>query len=238
MPLDFQEFMLAPVGAPSLREAVRWCAEVFHRLKTFLREASHATGVGDEGGYAPNLKTPEEALQMLVRTIGAEGYKLGDDIAIALDPAASEFHQEGQYVFAKSGMPPRSTAEMIDLYKDLAARYPIVSIEDGLGERDWEGWRALTQALGDRVMLVGDDVFVTNPAIIRKAIAEGIGNATGWRSRVVTRRPEIADTSNYSALASPHSADNWLTIGSVPTLLVAHSFTQSERLLHQRARLA
>jgi enolase len=240
--LDFQEFMLAPVGAPSFREAVRWCAEVFHRLKAFLREAGHATGVGDEGGYAPNLKTPQEALQMLVQAIGAEGYEQGNDIGIALDPAASEFHEDGHYVFAKSGAPARSTAEMIDLYRDLVAQYPIVSIEDGLGERDWEGWRALTRALGDRVMLVGDDIFVTNPAIIRKGIAEGIGNATLIKLNQIGTVSEtleaisVSREAGYSIVISHRSGETEdafiadLAVASGAQFIKAGSMARSERL--------
>jgi len=240
--LDFQEFMLAPIGAPSFREAVRWCAEVFHRLKTSLRDAGHATGVGDEGGYAPNLNTPEDALQMLVGTIASEGYELGDDMGIALDPAASEFHREGRYVFAKSGAPPRSTTEMIDGYADLVARYPIVSIEDGLGEADWEGWRALTRSLGDRVMLVGDDIFVTNPAIIRKGVAEGIGNATLIKLNQIGTVTETLEAiaasrdAGYAIVISHRSGETEdtfiadLAVASGAEFIKAGSMSRSERL--------
>jgi enolase len=176
--LDFQEFMLAPVGAPSLAEGVRWCAEVFHKLKGLLQDQGHVTSVGDEGGYAPNLKRPEEACELLVHAIGATGYRAGADIALALDPAASELYHDGVYAFPKSGLPSKTSAEMTDWYGELIARFPIISIEDGLGEQDWDGWRQHTEHLGSRVQLVGDDIFVTNPAIIREGIAQRIGNAT------------------------------------------------------------
>jgi enolase len=176
--LDFQEFMLVPVGAATMAEAVRWSAETFHALKKLLRNAGHVTGVGDEGGYAPNLKTADEALEMLVRAIEHAGYRPGTDISLSMDPAASELFHHGQYEFAKAGLPPRSTADMIALFAELVDRYPIVFIEDGLSEHDWEGWKALTERLNARVLLVGDDIFVTNPSIIREGIARGIGNAT------------------------------------------------------------
>jgi enolase len=176
--LDFQEFMLVPVGAPTMAEAVRWAAETFHALKSLLREAGHVTGVGDEGGYAPNLTAPEEALEMLLRAIQRAGYQPGRDIGLSMDPAASELFHHGRYEFAKSGQPSRSTAEMIALYERLVERYPIVFIEDGLSENDWDGWTTLTERLASRVLLVGDDIFVTNPVIIRDAIGRGIGNAS------------------------------------------------------------
>ena len=176
--LDFQEFMLVPVGAPTMAEAVRWAAETFHALKGILRHAGHVTGVGDEGGYAPNLKSAEEALDMLVRAIEQAGYRPGRDISLSMDPAASELFRHGQYEFAKSGQPFRTTADMIDLFERLVGRYPLVFIEDGLSEHDWDGWKSLTERLAARVLLVGDDIFVTNPAIIREGVARGIGNAT------------------------------------------------------------
>ncbi len=176
--LDFQEFMLVPVGAPTMAEAVRWSAETFHALKRLLRDAGHVTGVGDEGGYAPNLTTPEEALDMLVRAIEHAGYQPGRDISLSMDPAASELFHHGHYEFLKSGQLPRSTAEMIDVYERLVDRFPLVFIEDGLSEHDWDGWKTLTERLASRVLLVGDDIFVTNSAIIRDAIARHVGNAT------------------------------------------------------------
>jgi enolase len=175
--LDFQEFMLVPRGAPSAAERVRWAAEVFHALKARLRSAGQNTGVGDEGGYAPELHTPEEALDILVDAIRAAGYRPGDDVALALDPAASELFRNGQYTYPKSKLPPMTPGDMVGLYTRLVERYPIVSIEDGVAEDDRDGWIALTKTLGKGTMLVGDDVFVTNPAIIRQGIADGIANA-------------------------------------------------------------
>jgi enolase len=175
--LDFQEFMLVPRGAPSAAESVRWAAEVFHALKARLRSVGQNTGVGDEGGYAPELRTPEEALDVLVDAIRAAGYRRGDDVALALDPAASELFRNGQYIYPKSKRPPMTSGDMVDLYTRLVERYPIVSIEDGVAEDDRDGWIALTKTLGKGTMLVGDDVFVTNPAIIRKGIADRIANA-------------------------------------------------------------
>jgi enolase 1/2/3 len=176
--LDFQEFMLTPVGAASIREAVRWCAEIFHRLRALLSAAGHVTSVGDEGGYAPNLRTPEEVLDLLVQAIEQSGFMAGRDVALALDPAASEFWQAGSYTFPKSGLDTRTSGEMIAWYDTLTDRYPIVSIEDGLAEQDWDGWVQLTRVLGKRILLVGDDIFVTNPHIIQEGIRRGVGNAT------------------------------------------------------------
>jgi enolase len=176
--LDFQEFMLVPVGAPTMAEAVRWSAETFHVLKGLLAKAGHVTSVGDEGGYAPDLTTPDEVLDLLVRAIEQAGYQPGRDISLSMDPATSELYRDGRYEFSKSGQPTRTTDEMIALFERLVDRYPLVFIEDGLAENDWDGWEALTRRLGSRVLLVGDDIFVTNPAIIREGIARGIGNAT------------------------------------------------------------
>ena len=174
--LDLQEFMVMPIGAPSLAEAARWGAEVFHSLKALLAEAGHTTAVGDEGGFAPNLDSNAEALDFILRAIEKAGYRPGDDIALALDSAASEFFKDGVYDLAGEGR-TLGAAEMVDYYADLVARYPIVSIEDALDEDDWDGWVSLTEALGDRAQLVGDDLFVTNPARLRDGIARGAANA-------------------------------------------------------------
>ena len=176
--LDFQEFMLVPVGAPTFKEAIRWSAEVFHALKALLKENGHPTSVGDEGGYAPNFHKAEEALDAMVLAIKRAGYTPGADISLALDPAASEMWEDGGYVFRKAGGGRLTPAQMVDLYAALVGHYPIVSIEDGLAENDWDGWKALTDRLGASTMLVGDDIFVTNPAIIAKGIAAGVANAT------------------------------------------------------------
>jgi enolase len=177
--VDFQEFMIAPVGAPSFSEALRTGAEVYHALKSILKQKGYSTGVGDEGGFAPNLKANAEALDLIMEGITKAGLKPGDDIAIALDPATSELYQEdGSYLFYKSDNSRKSSEEMIDLWESWVNQFPIVSIEDGLGEKDWEGWKSLTKRLGSRIQLVGDDAFVTNPGIIQQAIADGVGNSS------------------------------------------------------------
>ncbi len=174
--VDFQEFMVVPVGALSFSEALRTGVEVFHALKATLKEAGLGTAVGDEGGFAPDLGSNEEALAMLVRGIEAAGLRAGDDVAIALDPATSEIFAEGGYVLEHEGR-TLSADDMASYWADLAERYPIVSIEDGMDEEDWDGWRALTQSIGDRVQLVGDDLFVTNTQRLRRGIELGVGNS-------------------------------------------------------------
>jgi len=175
--VDFQEFMVMPLNAPSFGEALRWGAEIFHALRGILKARGQSTGVGDEGGFAPNLKSNREAVEVVLEAIGKAGLAAGGDVSIALDVASSELWSNGKYVFKKSGEADRTSDLMIRLYEDWIRQYPIVSIEDGLAEGDWDGWRALTSALGDRVQLVGDDVFVTNPDILRKGIADRVGNA-------------------------------------------------------------
>ena len=175
--VDFQEFMVMPVGAPSFAEALRTGAEIFHALRSILKKAGQSTGVGDEGGFAPNLRSNREALDVVMQAIGSAGFKAGEDVLIALDVASSELWNNGQYVFKKSGEPTRTPDQMVELYADWVSQYPIISIEDGVAEGDWTGWQALTRALGDRVQLVGDDVFVTNPEILRRGISDGVGNA-------------------------------------------------------------
>jgi len=175
--VDLQEFMVVPLGLPTFAEALRAGTEIFHALRSILKKAGHSTGVGDEGGFAPNLKSNREALDIVLEAIGRAGLRAGQDVYLALDVASSELWKDGAYVFRKSGEPTRTPAEMVEMYADWVRQYPIVSIEDGLAEGDWDGWKALTRALGDRVQLVGDDVFVTNPEILRKGIAEGVGNA-------------------------------------------------------------
>ncbi len=174
--LQFQECMIVPLGARSEAEAVRWGAEVFHALGRLLHDRHLPTLVGDEGGYAPPLETPQQALDLIVAAIDLAGYRAGTDVCIALDPASSEFYQDGRY-YALSKERGLDAGEMVGLYRELCDRYPIVSIEDGLAEDDWAGWRALTEALGDRVQLVGDDIFVTNVAFLKRGIAEGVANS-------------------------------------------------------------
>lgn len=175
--VDFQEFMIMPVGANSLSDAVRMGAEVFHNLKNVLKDKGYSTSVGDEGGFAPNLKSNEEAVQMVMKGIEKAGYKPGDDVLIAMDCAASEFYENGKYTLDAESKPEKSTEEMIKLYEGLVSKYPIISIEDGLSEGDWDGWKELTKRLGKKVQLVGDDIFVTNTSILKKGISQGIANS-------------------------------------------------------------
>ena len=176
--VDFQEFMVMPVGAASFAEALRIGAEIFHALRGILKARGQSTGVGDEGGFAPNLRSNREAVEAVLEAVTKAGMKPGSDIFVALDVASSELWAgQGRYVFKKSGEPGRSSEEMIRMYEDWLRQYPIISIEDGLAESDWEGWKALTQALGNRVQLVGDDVFVTNPEILKRGISDAVGNA-------------------------------------------------------------
>jgi enolase len=175
--VDFQEFMIAPVGAPTFREAMRWAAECYQALKSTLRSRGLGTGVGDEGGFAPNLRANVEAIEVILAAIDQAGFAAGKDVVLALDPAASEFHEGGAYVLAKSDGSRRGSAEMVAFWADWVRQYPVWSIEDGLAEQDWDGWRLLTEKLGGRIQLVGDDIFVTNPGIVRQAIEKGIANS-------------------------------------------------------------
>ncbi|MEQ1593735.1 MAG: phosphopyruvate hydratase [Casimicrobium sp.] len=174
--VDLQEFMIVPVGAPSFKEALRWGAEVFHRLKKLIDSKGWPTQVGDEGGFAPDLKSNEEALTLLMQAIESAGYKPGEQIALALDCAASEFYKDGKYHLEGEGR-SLTSAELTDLWADWASRYPIVSIEDGMAEGDWDGWKLLTDKLGKKVQIVGDDLFVTNTNILREGIKKGVANS-------------------------------------------------------------
>jgi enolase len=174
--VDFQEFMVMPAGAPSFAECLRWGAEIFHALKQVLAKEGYATSVGDEGGYAPSLKSNAEALELIARAISDAGYKLGTDILLAMDPASTEFFEKGKYELRGEGR-SLSVDGMIDWYAENAQRYPIISIEDGLSEDDWDGWKKITERLGDKVQLVGDDLFVTNTKRLERGIREGAGNS-------------------------------------------------------------
>jgi enolase len=175
--VDVQEFMVMPAGAGSFREALRAGAEIFHALRSILKSKGLSTGVGDEGGFAPSLKANREALDVVLEAIGKAGYTAGRDVYIAIDVAASELWSDGQYVFKKSGEPSRTPRQMIEMYEDWVKHYPIISIEDGNAENDWPGWSAATAALGGIIQIVGDDVFVTNPEILKKGIDEGVANS-------------------------------------------------------------
>jgi enolase len=211
--VDFQEFMVMPLGFGSFSEGLRAGAEIFHALRSILKGRGLSTGVGDEGGFAPNLKSNREALEVVLEAIGKAGAKAGDNVFIALDVASSEFWKNGRYEFHKSGEPSRDSQGMVDLYVDWCRQYPIISIEDGCAEQDWHGWKLLTQALGGTVQLVGDDVFVTNPAILKKGIAEGIGNALLVKLNQIGTVTEtldamaIAAAAGYRCVASHRSGE-------------------------------
>ncbi|MFZ0273009.1 MAG: phosphopyruvate hydratase [Acidobacteriaceae bacterium] len=177
--VDFQEFMVMPVGAERFADALRWGVEVFHTLKGVLKKKGYNTAVGDEGGFAPSLKSNTEAIEVILEAIQLAGYKPGDEVAIALDPASSEFFDadKGKYVFRKSDKSEKSSEEMVAFYADWVRQYPIVSLEDGLAENDWPGWKVLTRELGNKIQLVGDDIFVTNTELFQKGIEEGVGNS-------------------------------------------------------------
>jgi len=182
-----------PVGAASFTEAMRMATETYHRLKSTLNARGLATGVGDEGGFAPALESNEAPLELLVAAIEAAGYRPGEDIAIAMDPAASEFFHDGAYVLAGEGR-TLTSAELVDYYAQLIERYPIVSIEDGMAEGDWDGWKALTDRIGERIQLVGDDIFVTNPKILRRGIDAGIANSILIKLNQIDTLTETLDT--------------------------------------------
>ncbi len=211
-PIDFQEFMIMPVGAPSLAEAVRWGAETFHALKSALKKAGHNTNVGDEGGFAPNLPSAEAALDFCVKAIEAAGFKPGDDIALALDPAASEFFKDGAYVYSGEGL-TRSVEQQVDYLAKLANAYPIVSIEDGMAEQDWAGWKLLTEKIGTKIQLVGDDIFVTNTEILSRGIKEGVCNSILIKVNQIGSLSEtlaavdMAQRAGYTAVMSHRSGE-------------------------------
>lgn len=199
-PIDFQEFMILPVGAPSLAEAVRWGSEVFHTLKKSLKDAGHNTNVGDEGGFAPNLPSAIAALDFVTKAIEKAGYKAGEDICLGLDCAATEFFKDGRYVYEGEGV-TRSIDEQIAYLADLAAKFPIISIEDAMSEDDWEGWKGLTDVLGKKVQLVGDDIFVTNVTRLERGIRSGIANS------ILVKVNQIGSlTETLDAVAMAHKA--------------------------------
>lgn len=211
--LDLQEFMIMPVGAGRFSDALRMATEVFHSLKALLKKKRLNTAVGDEGGFAPDLQSNEEALSLISQSIEDAGYKVGQDIALALDCAASEFYDKGRYVLEAEKNPERSSDEMISYYGKLLDRYPILSIEDGLSELDWKGWKVLTEKLGKRVQLVGDDIFVTNVEIFSKGIKEGIGNSILIKLNQIGTLTETLDAielakrSGYTAIISHRSGE-------------------------------
>jgi enolase len=211
--VDFQEFMIVPVGAESFAEGLRMGTEVFHALKKVLVSRKLSTGVGDEGGFAPDLGSDEDALKIIVQAIESAGYKPGHDIALAMDVAASELFRDGKYNFKKSGAKARSREEMVDLYRGWLEEYPIVSIEDGMSEGDWEGWKMLTEAIGDRCQLVGDDLFCTNSEILAKGISEEVANAILIKVNQIgtltetLEAIELARAAGYNSIISHRSGE-------------------------------
>jgi enolase len=240
--VDLQEFMVMPLGLPTFSEALRAGAEIFHALRSILKKAGHSTGVGDEGGFAPNLRSNREALDIVVEAVGKAGLTCGGDVFLALDVAASELWDNGTYVFRKSGEPSRTAAQMVEMYADWVRQYPIISIEDGVAESDWEGWTALTVAIGDRVQIVGDDVFVTNPEILRKGIAEGVGNALLVKLNQIGTVSEtldaigIAREARYATIISHRSGETEdstiadLAVGTSAGQIKTGSASRSDRI--------
>ena len=208
--VDFQEFMIMPVGADSFREALRWGAEVFASLSKVLKEKNLLSGVGDEGGYAPNLGSNQEALDLLIKAIEQAGYKPGEQIALAMDVAASEFYKDGQYVYDGSAHSPE---DFVNYLEKLVGQYPIISIEDGLHEEDWDSWKMLTEKLGSRIQLVGDDLFVTNPIRLQKGIDLGVGNSILIKLNQIGTLTETLETialatrSGYRSVISHRSGE-------------------------------
>jgi enolase len=240
--VDLQEFMVMPVGLPTFAEALRAGAEIFHALRAILKKAGHSTGVGDEGGFAPNLKSNRQALDVVLEAVGKVGLKAGQDVFLALDVASSELWDDGKYVFRKSGEPTRTPEQMVEMYREWVRDYPIISIEDGVAEGDWIGWKALTAAIGDRVQLVGDDVFVTNPEILRRGIADGVGNALlvklnqiGTVSETLDAI-EIARQAGYATIISHRSGETEdstiadLAVGTSAGQIKTGSASRSDRV--------
>jgi enolase len=211
--VDFQEFMIVPVGAERFSEALRMGAEIFHALKSVLKKKGYATGVGDEGGFAPNLKSNEEAIETILEAIAQAGYLAGDDVLLALDPAASEFYDGEFYVFKKSDQRKLSSDQMVSFWESWAKQYPIISIEDGMAEYDWDGWKTLTDAVGQRVQLVGDDLFVTNTSFLRKGIERGVANSILIKVNQIGTLTEtlecieLAKTNQYTTVISHRSGE-------------------------------
>ena len=214
-PIDFQEFMIVPRGAPSFSEALRYGAEVYHALKSVLKERRLSTAIGDEGGFAPQLDSAEDALESISAGVEKAGYKLGEQIFIALDPAASEFYdaEKRLYIFKKSGGASKTAEELVDYYAELCARFPIISIEDGCAENDWDGWKKLMKKLGDRIQLVGDDLFVTNVEFLRRGIAEQVANSILIKVNQIGTLTEtlatinLAKRSHYTTVISHRSGE-------------------------------
>src|SRR6266542_1187585 len=243
-PIDFQEFMIVPRGAPTFSEALRYGAEVFHALKSVLKDRHLSTAIGDEGGRAPQLNSAEDALEAISAGVKKAGYKLGEQIFIALDPAASEFYdsENNVYVFKKSDGSRKTAGELIDYYADLCARFPIISIEDGCAENDWEGWKQLTAKLGDKIQLVGDDLFVTNVEFLRKGIAEHVANSILIKVNQIGTLTEtlatidLAKTNGYTTVISHRSGETEdtsiadIAVGTNAGQIKTGSLSRSDRI--------
>jgi enolase len=239
--VDVQEFMLFPIGAPSFSEALRWGSEVFHTLKGVLLAKGYSTAVGDEGGFAPNLGSNDEALELILEAIDRAGYKAGEEISIALDPAASEFYKDGRYHLASEDR-SLDSAGMVDFWADWVSRYPIVSIEDGLAEDDWEGWALQTRKLGDRIQLVGDDLFVTNPRILQRGIDEKSANAILIKLNQIGTLTEtldaihMADAAGFASVVSHRSGETEdttiadLAVGATTGQIKTGSLCRTDRI--------
>ncbi len=240
--VDLQEFMVMPTGAVSFREGLRISAEIFHTLKSVLKSKNYNTSVGDEGGFAPNLGSNEEALTLIVEAVEKAGYKPGEDVHIALDPAASEFFENGKYVFKKSTGEVLSSSDMISFYSDLVDKYPIISIEDGLAEDDWDGWKLMTEKLGKKIQIVGDDLFVTNPERLKRGIKEGITNSILIKLNQIGTVSETIETikmaqkSGFTAVVSHRSGETEdtfiadLAVGLSTGQIKTGSTSRSERI--------
>ncbi len=240
--VDLQEFMVMPIGAPNFREALRYAAETFHALRDILIKKDYATGVGDEGGFAPNLKSNAEPFELIVQAIEKAGYKPGKDIAIAIDAAASSFYKDGKYILASEKDPERTADEMIDFYEELIKKYPIVSLEDGLDEADWDGWKKLMKRLGNKVQIVGDDLFVTNAKFLARGIQEKAANSILIKVNQIgtltetMQTVEMARRAGYTTVFSHRSGeteDSWLAdvaVGYSGGQLKTGSTSRGERL--------
>ncbi|MFB0519529.1 MAG: phosphopyruvate hydratase, partial [Acidobacteriota bacterium] len=240
--LEFQEFMIVPVGAPTFGEALRMGAEVFHHLKKLLSSSGHSTAVGDEGGFAPNLNSDEEAIKLIIKAIEAAGYMPGNEVLLALDVAASTFYSQQLYSFSRGKSVKRSAEDMVELYGRLVGQYPIVSIEDGLAEDDWDGWELLTKALGTKVQLVGDDLFVTNPRLLEEGIAKGVANSILIKPNQIGTLSEAMETIQkahkwgYTTIISHRSGETEdtaiadLAVGCMVEQIKCGSLSRSERI--------
>jgi len=240
--VDIQEWMIMPVGAPSFTEAIRMGAEIFHSLKKVLKDKKYNTGVGDEGGFAPNLKSNQEALDVIMTAIAAAGYKAGKDVVFAIDAASSSFFEDGKYVMEAEAKPNKSSAEMIEWYKNLVDKYPMMSIEDGLAEDDWDGWEAMTNELGKKIQIVGDDLFVTNPERLNTGIKKGIANSILIKLNQIGSLTETLDTirmahnAGYTTVISHRSGETEdsfiadLAVGTAAGQIKTGSASRSDRI--------